>query len=239
MRRYRPDYVLEVFGSERTGLALALSDIDLLLIRRGSIEDEAVSNNRSTREERVELLRELYRIRKNVFKRYKNQQAAPKYNQVELLYARYPLISVRDRPSGLDLQIVWSTDTTKQREVVQHYLMEYPYLRQVYAVVRTLFEQRELSNVFIGGFGSYSIFMMIVASLQQQDNKRKDAAGALLNFLYYWGYFKTDAHGVSIDPPEYFDKTEHPVADDATIARIAVSSPPLCNAKHYISLTSS
>ncbi|KAF1973394.1 hypothetical protein BU23DRAFT_533568 [Bimuria novae-zelandiae CBS 107.79] len=218
VRQRFPGHVLEVFGSERTGISFATSDIDLRMVRREAL-DQSVSDKPPTHQERRDLYRDLYTLRYQVFGNH--GKAAGKYLLANLLHARYPLLSIQSRDSGLVVQIVLSNNTAKSREYMHRYMVDYPYLRQVYAVVKTMFDQRGLSDVYRGGFGSYSIFMMIVASLQNQANQRNDAAGALVNFLYYWGFFKTRENGVSIDPPEYFDKKTHPVLTDAARAKIA------------------
>ena len=43
----------------------------------------------------------------------------------------------------------------------------------------------------------------------------------------FLAYFKTKEHGVSVSPPEYFDKKEHPVLTDSARAKIEVSLAPL------------
>lgn len=202
-------------------MALALSDIDLRLVKRNDL-DQQTSDMPPAPDQRREIIRSLYELRHNVFAGTRNVSAA-KYISPVLRHARYPLISVQDRGSGLDVQVVGANDTAKQREIIQRYMKQYPFLRQLYAVIKTMFEQRGLSEVFQGGFGSYTLLIMIVASLQNQPNTRGDAAGALVNFLYYWAYFKTKEKGVSVSPREYFDKKKNPVLTDATRAKINVS----------------
>ncbi|KAJ4347296.1 uncharacterized protein N0V89_011236 [Didymosphaeria variabile] len=214
VRQRLPHHILEVFGSERTGLALALSDIDLRLVNRRDLHQK--SDKPPTPEQRKSLLKDLYNLRYRVF-----GDRSRKYIMPVLRHSRYPLISLLDRGSGLDVQIVSSNSTTRQREFIQRYMNEYPYLRQTYAVIKTMFDQRGFSDVFRGGFGSYPLFMMIVASLQNEANQRRDAAGALVNFLYFWANFKTHEHGVSIAPPEYFDKKENPILTDTLKSKLS------------------
>ncbi|OAG11389.1 uncharacterized protein CC84DRAFT_1064587, partial [Paraphaeosphaeria sporulosa] len=226
VRARLPNHILEVFGSERTGMALALSDIDLRLVKRDDLDQQA-SDKPPTPEERRDILRNLYDLRYKVFD---NAKTAAKYLQPTVRHARYPLVGVQDRGSGLEVQVVASNDTAKQREYIQRYMKEYPYIRQTYAVIKTMFDQRGLSDVFRGGFGSYPLFMMLVVSLQQQPNQRRDAAGALINFLYYWAYFKTKEKGVSVSPPEYFDKKENPILTETLKAKLdAGTTKPLPN----------
>ncbi|KAF9732961.1 hypothetical protein PMIN06_009864 [Paraphaeosphaeria minitans] len=216
VRARLPNHILEVFGSERTGLALALSDIDLRLVKRDDLDQQA-SDKPPTPEERRDALRNLYDIRYKVLDGSKN---AARYFEPTVRHARYPLIGVQDRGSGLEVQVVASNDTAKQRKCIQRYIEEYPYIRQTYAVIKTMLDQRGLSDVFRGGFGSYPLFMMIVVSLQQQQNQRRDAAGALINFLYYWAYFRTKEKGVSVSPPGHFDKKENPILTDTLKAKL-------------------
>lgn len=229
-----PDKVLEVFGSERTGLAFATSDIDLRLMSSYTLEERPSNVLPPSKPERRALVDSLYLLRRRTF--FKKQG----YLMPTIRHARYPLLTVQHQPTGLDIQIVCANDTSLSRSLMQQYMQEYPYLRQVYFVVKTLFDERGLSDVFRGGFGSYSIFMMLVASIRHLPHKRNDAAGALLNFIRFWSEFDTTTHGVSIEPPVLFDKYKEPVmtaAVKAQLERVRLPLPTL----HYSSvlLTSS
>ena len=218
VRKKHPRRLLEVFGSEKTGLAFATSDIDLRMVDQSDLpsHDERKSSATSA----------LVDIHYHILKKH------PEYTKSSLRYARFPLVAIRDRKSGLDVQIVLTTDKSKSRAWVAKYLAEYPYLRQVYSVVKTMFDVRGLSDVFTGGFGSYSLFMMLVASIKHSPNARNDAAGALVNFLRFWQSFNTMAHGISIEPVELYEKA----APEGTTSgkakpRIKVTSPT-CSCSH-------
>ena len=107
---------------------------------------------------------------------------------------------------------------------MRDYMVEYPYLRQLYYVVKTIFDVRGLSDVFRGGFGSYSIFMMIVASLRHSPHPRNDAAGGLINFFKFWSSYDTKTKGISIEPTYLFDKASEPVMGDKIKSKIEVRS---------------
>ena len=219
VREILPNYVLEVFGSERTGLALATSDIDFRLFQQSQRADLTHDKMPPTPPRRLNAVGSLenllYRLRSNPHKAYLMQT---------LRHARYPLISMRDRQSGLDVQIVLANDTSLSRELMLGYMEEYPYLRQLYYVVKTTFDVRGLSDVFRGGFGSYSLFMMIVASIRHNPHPRGDAAGGLINFLQFWRNFDTDKQAVSIEPVLLFDKASQPVLTDTVKSKLEVSS---------------
>ncbi|KAF1945634.1 hypothetical protein EJ02DRAFT_34877 [Clathrospora elynae] len=209
-----PDYALEVFGSERTGIAFATSDIDFRLMRQSQISDPAEAKLPPTPEERRKAIKDLQYLYHETLSKHKA------YMLAALRYARYPLISVQDRQSGLDIQIVLSNDTSVSRVVMQGYMEQYPYLRQLYYVVKTMFDVRGLSDVFRGGFGSYSLFMMIVASIKHHPHPRKDAAGALVNFLKFWRDFDTTKQGISIEPLFLFNKADQPVVTDTVKSKL-------------------
>lgn len=208
-REILPNHVLEVFGSERTGLALATSDIDLRLMKVSDVVRSEALVLPPSRSQRISLLDQIYRLRRKLL-------LEPDYKDCTVLHARYPLLSLRDRASGLDVQIVLSNDTSLSRSIIQKYIQQYPYIRQVYSVVKVMFEIRGLSDTFRGGFGSYTIFMMIVASLRHCDPKEppKTAAEGLRTFFSFWTTFDTTTKGISIEPAEFYDKaTEAPMTD--------------------------
>src|SRR5262249_44026224 len=88
------------------------------------------------------------------------------YILCNLRHARYPLISMQHKDSGLDVQIVCANDTSHSRNVMQGYLSKYKDLAALFSVVKIMFDIRGLLDVFRGGLGSYSLFMMVVASLE-------------------------------------------------------------------------
>lgn len=216
VRKVLPAHVLEVYGSEQTGLAFPTSDIDFRLCTMEQFENPREPPLPPTPAERRRLLQSLLKLYPG------NRSWHKAYMLARLLYARYPLLSLQDRQSGLVIQIVLSNDTSLSREIMQGYMEEYPYLRQLYFVVKTMFDVRVLSDVFRGGFGSYPIFMMLVASIKHMPHPRNDAAGALINFLKFYGNFNTKEQGISIRPPHIFDKTSEVVMHDKAKAGLEV-----------------
>jgi non-canonical poly(A) RNA polymerase PAPD5/7 len=218
VRKILPNHILEVFGSERTGLALATSDIDFRLMVKERLENPTIAKLPPTPEQRIEGMTSLHKLHWGGL--FKNKA----YMLPNLRYARYPLISLQDRNSGLDIQIVLSNDTSISRDYIKKYTEEYPYLRQLYVVVKTMFDVRGLSDVYRGGFGSYSLFMMLVASLKHSPHPRNDAAGGLINFLKFYRSFETAKWGISIEPVLLFDKQENPVLTDRVRVKLAVGT---------------
>lgn len=201
-----PDHFLELFGSQRTGLAFATSDLDLRLVVSKRFEDHRLKKTVPPEPEQKEGLQYL------TFLLHNNLKHQKQYHNRQILHARYPLISLRHHPSGLDIQIVLANDTSLSRGFIKTYLEQYPYLHELFFVVKAMLKGRGLTQVFNGGFGSYTIFMMIVASIKLHPHSRNDSAGALLNFLELYGDPKITGKGIAIEPaPRTFDKEEEPV----------------------------
>ncbi|KAF2134874.1 hypothetical protein P153DRAFT_329689 [Dothidotthia symphoricarpi CBS 119687] len=209
-----PKHTLEVFGSERTGLALATSDIDLRLISPGQDRTAEAANFPPVPTVRTELREDLQKLYRRSLQKHKS------YILPSIRWARYPLISLQDLRSGLDVQIVLSNDTSASRKIMQEYMNEYPYLAQLHTLIKTMFDLRGLSDVFRGGFGSYSLFMMIVASLKHSPHPRNDAAGGFMNFLKFYSDFDTTKKGISIDPVMLFDKVADAPLTGTTKAKL-------------------
>jgi non-canonical poly(A) RNA polymerase PAPD5/7 len=205
---------LEVFGSERTGLSFALSDIDLRLLPPN--QDRTTSTGLPTFKTRQAIAWNLKKLERT----FRNKNSG--YVLVALRHARYPLVSMQDRHTGLDIQIVSANDTTLSRELMQKYMQEYPYLGQLYSIIKAMFDVRGLSDVFRGGLGSYSIFMMIVASLRHSSSNPSDVGAALLQFLKFWENFDTTSKGISLEPIELYDKQTTQVMPERVKRQLAV-----------------
>ncbi|PSN64343.1 hypothetical protein BS50DRAFT_498541, partial [Corynespora cassiicola Philippines] len=194
-------YTTEIFGSARTGLEQATSDIDIRLMLR----DRTGENRKLPKQNERRILKEA--LTRLFARGIVNQQ---KYTSAKLRHARYPLITMQHKMSGLEVQIVLANDTSHARSIMQKYMDEYPYIRQVFSVLKAMLDVRGLSDVYTGGIGSYPLFMMLVASLRHSplpQGQEDAAAVALLNFLRFWGDFDT-SKGISIEPVELFDKSE-------------------------------
>lgn len=220
VRKHLPEYELEVFGSERTGLSFARSDVDLRLVPKNGDRHSTEPHLPPTPEERYKMKMHLRKLHTRLLSKYSNTYLRP-----TVLWARYPLISMQDRASGLDVQIVLSNDTTLSRQFIQRYQEEYPFINEVYSVLKATLDTRGLSDVFKGGVGSYPLFMMIVACLVHRPSARSDAQSALLGFLVFWGKsFRAQRHALSIEPPEFLAKT-NPIMSGAAMSNVKVCGP--------------
>ncbi|KAF2012174.1 hypothetical protein BU24DRAFT_453623 [Aaosphaeria arxii CBS 175.79] len=196
-----PNADIEVFGSEQTGLALALSDIDILLKiegLRGHNEDGTISRTAKAREEMNGHLKVLRR----------HLRESHQYDPCNIYWSRFPLLDTTHITTGLNIQLVIGNINRPSEDLIRSYLTEFPYLHELWPIIKTTFEFRDMMDVRKGGITSYPLFMMTVAALRHTPPETPTAGAALLQFLKFWGRFDTAKHGLSIDPPEYFDKSQ-------------------------------
>ncbi|KAF2420751.1 hypothetical protein EJ08DRAFT_738481 [Tothia fuscella] len=150
-----PNLSTELFGSQKTGLALATSDIDIRLFEdRPEVFHPEAAPRKQTR---LRLHHQLQKLH-DYFLDHKD------YILVQLRHARYPLITMQHKESSYDIQIVCNNDTSLSQDTIRRNLEADPDLFPLFALVKVAFDIRGLSDVFRGGLGSYSLFMMLVAS---------------------------------------------------------------------------
>jgi len=215
-----PEAKTEIFGSQRTGLVLATSDLDLRLF----IQDQDKTTNPKmapryrNRKETLNLLNGLHPV----------LLTNPDYMLCHLRHARYPLISMQHKGSGLDIQIVCANDTSHSRNAVHEYLSKHKDLATLFSVLKIMLDIRGLSDVFRGGIGSYSLFMMVVASLElwgqpirwngrgdpfgvraKYGSFNKSSVGAkLLHFLEFYTAFDSKWNAIAVQPPTVYRKMQ-------------------------------
>jgi non-canonical poly(A) RNA polymerase PAPD5/7 len=218
---YAKGYSLDIMGSERSGLALATSDIDLRLTAppiRGSKLEKAPR----------------YVVRKALGRALVRIDSQLRFNAAYMLvsmrWARYPLISLQHLKSRLDLQVVAANDTVVSQSYIKKYLEENPGLRELFTLIKVTFDARGLSDVFRGGLGSYSLFMMIVASMKiGPQGQTGNLAQQLLSFLSFWSKFDTYSMGISLDPvAETFAKSSRTIItkkQQEELDKVATSNP--------------
>ncbi|KAI9723697.1 MAG: hypothetical protein M1812_000997 [Candelaria pacifica] len=201
--RLLPGTRLQVFGSTVTGMARPMSDIDIRVIDpqiEDSITKRAPSSGRpmalSTLRRKLETLRTKF-------------AADSPFKEVDYRRGRVPVVTATHRTSGLEIQLSAKNDQLTSQEYVKNYLVEFPMSRPIFVVIRQMLDWRGLTDVFAGGLGSYSIFMMVIAFLKQHPPVRTDEfplGRQLCAFLAFYADFKTYDVGLSIEPPSVFRK---------------------------------
>ncbi|XP_052457637.1 terminal nucleotidyltransferase 4B-like isoform X2 [Carassius gibelio] len=188
-----PNAEVQVFGSFSTGLYLPTSDIDLVVF--GHWETLPLWT-----------LEEALRKRKIADE-----------NSVKVLdKATVPIIKLTDLHTEVKVDISFNVQNgVKAANLIKEFKQQFPVLPYLVLVLKQFLLQRELNEVFTGGIGSYSLFLMVVSFLQL--HYREDACSSnpnlgvlLIEFFELYGrhfnYLKT---GIRIrDGGSYVAKDE-------------------------------
>jgi non-canonical poly(A) RNA polymerase PAPD5/7 len=201
VRDASPTCQLELFGSTRNGLGVAISDIDMrLLPAAGDMDSSSIPESIPLHSKRQEIIKKLRSIESKL-------KADGEFFLVFLRHARYPLVSMQHKESGLEVQIVSNYDSQLSRQYIQKYMDMYPGIGEVFTVMRTILDIRGLNDVFRGGLGSYSMFMLIAAVYRTGQVSASSSLGhQFLGVLKYWSEFDTYNYGACLEPPEIFVK---------------------------------
>lgn len=197
-----PTIDTQKFGSQTTGLAMPMSDIDIRLFPKNF----ALQLRRNP-EYNTPGAKEFLKSMKDILDAVRDH---PDFTLVVMHYGRFPLIGATHLQTGLSVQLVASPDTSASRDKIREYLAEWPTLKPLYLVIKTIFDMRKLSDVWLGGLGSYSIFIMVAASLKHNNKPSDPVSKQLLDFLKFYGELDTYAHGVAVEPPTLFKKKSVP-----------------------------
>jgi non-canonical poly(A) RNA polymerase PAPD5/7 len=210
VKELTPHQDTEVFGSQASGLVLATSDIDIRLYDPENKDLEQAPRHQSRKEMVAHMLKFSKRLNLD------NKE----YMMVRMRHARYPLISTVHKKSGLDVQIVAGNDTSNSQQIIKQYMSEYPYLYAHFAFIKSMLDIRGLTDVYRGGLGSYSLFMMIAAALKtkvvsQTEGKHpgQSLAGKRLNgVLQFYAELDTYKRALMLKPP--YSVAKHNVDSD-------------------------
>ena len=200
-----PTNPLTLLGSRSSGLASPTSDFDFS-ISMPSYESQATGTltTLNPRQLTTASIRALRKIEKGL---RKSEQIV----DTEMVAARVPLVSCKHRATGLNIQLQTMSPFQAAQQYTAAYLAELPSLRPLYVLIRHFLEIRDLTTVFEGGLGSYTILMMIVTALKHASGRfaTDDLGGQLLHVLDFYGNTDLYKHGFSANPPRVFDKSKN------------------------------
>ncbi|XP_075433139.1 terminal nucleotidyltransferase 4B isoform X1 [Ascaphus truei] len=153
-----PNADVQIFGSFKTGLYLPTSDIDLVVFGRWEnlplwTLEEALRKHNVADENSVKVLDK----------------------------ATVPIIKLTDSFTEVKVDISFNVQNgVKAAQLIRDFIKKYPVLPYLVLVLKQFLLQRDLNEVFTGGIGSYSLFLMAVSFLQL--HPREDACSPDANF---------------------------------------------------------
>ena len=134
-----------------------------------------------------------------------------------ILSAKVPILKMRDRKTGIYLDISFNLENGLQGiSVVKEYLERYPEAKYIICVAKYFLKQRGLNDTYSGGIGSFLLFCMVISSIQHHRAHREDRkyynrytlAHYLVNFFKLYGdEFNYELVGISLKGEgSYFKK---------------------------------
>ncbi|XP_049574165.1 terminal nucleotidyltransferase 4B [Syngnathus scovelli] len=153
-----PSAEVQVFGSFSTGLYLPTSDIDLVVFGKWETLP-------------------LWTLEEALRKR----NVADKNSIKVLDKATVPIIKLTDSFTEVKVDISFNVESgVKAACLIKEFKEKYPVLPYLVLVLKQFLLQRDLNEVFTGGIGSYSLFLMAVSFLQL--HYRDDVCSPNINF---------------------------------------------------------
>ena len=210
---------LDLLGSRSTGLATPTSNFNFSstlpdhLIRHCNIpksEDSSAQSPSHKREAKSKAVRVLEKMETHF--RLSTEFSNTKF----IWYANVPVLQCTHDATGLGVQIQTEAPSQAEHEYELASLSEFPSLRPLYIIIRSLLELRNLTTPFEGGLSSYLIFIMIVTALKHSSGKfaSDDLGSQLLHVLDFYGSADLYKVGFSANPPHTFEKRKGPTSLD-------------------------
>jgi DNA polymerase sigma len=169
LREQLVDIDFWLFGSHQTGLATTMSDIDVgffLPSMQKKPGDRGPSVSLGRRPNRRIIHRTLKRI--NISSIW-----TKRFDDHEVVQAKYPLVRMRHLGSDTDIQIVASQPTKIVSEYIRDSLAEYPQLKPAFFLLKAILAARRLDEPYDGGLGSYTLLILIIAVFKRRSIARR------------------------------------------------------------------
>ncbi|KAK3050949.1 hypothetical protein LTS18_012494, partial [Coniosporium uncinatum] len=190
------------FGSFACGLYLPTADMDLVFVSHEYMDGgyPAFGDRRMMRAiERALVTRRMV-----------------KPGSCELIFgAKVPIVKFIDEKTGIKVDISFDKlDGPDATKTFLNWKQQYPAMPIIVTIIKQFLAMRDLSEVFTGGIGGFTITCLVVSLLQllpstQSRNMRtEDNLGELLLhfFDHYGSRFNLETTAISMKPPEYFPK---------------------------------
>jgi non-canonical poly(A) RNA polymerase PAPD5/7 len=95
--------------------------------------------------------------------------------------AKVPIVKLVIMPYGLKFDIsIGKTNGLDAVNLIQGHLAAWPVLRPLVTILKLYLLQRNMNEVYSGGFGSFALITSVVAFLQMHQSRVRGLAGELM-----------------------------------------------------------
>lgn len=194
----------QLIGSHRTGLALAHSNISLLL--RYHDESRSLDNSRRPSPTRPQIKQAHLNLLDQVESALLSSELFG--SQMSRPGKRKPFLEILHRPTGLLLHLRCGEGIPAITEYLQDYLIEYPALKPLYIASRTLLEAHGLFGSSQKGIEPDALALLVVVFLKTTHGRFPGPNRLGDQFLGLLQLYGTEVNltttGVAVDPPGFF-----------------------------------
>lgn len=181
VQRLWPNAQLKLFGSFLSGLALANSDIDMMVVG-------------ATGQSPMKLLASELQI-----------NGIPEPNTIHIRNVPVPIILFIDRESKINIDIPFASDPAlRVATIYSKYQSKYPVLVKIILVLKQYLKQLDLNYKSTGGISSYALTVMCISYLQRHPtykaHENANLGELLLGFFELYGRkFDYESIGITIE----------------------------------------
>ncbi|KKA16989.1 hypothetical protein T310_9395 [Rasamsonia emersonii CBS 393.64] len=210
----------QVVGSRHTGMALAHSNLDIII----AVDDPDLPTDGDRRPSPM---------RPQAVKAYWNTLRAAEaalrqssvFDHIHLSQDRIPAITMVHHATGIPLRVYCAEEPPAALEYIKNYQMEHPALRPLYMTLRMILDVRGNFGASRSSIGPYGLLMLITAVLKLHPRPPNSLGEQLLDILHTYGTaVNLETTGVAVDPPGFFDFAT--VRRQEDVARETGEEPP-------------
>nr|POF04261.1 poly(a) rna polymerase protein 1 [Quercus suber] len=203
---------IHCFGSFAYGLYLPTADMDLVAVSPGYLRGGRPSFNSKNI---------MYALKRHL----ENTGVASPDGVIVVARAKVPVVKFVDRMTGIKVDISFENTTgTAAVSILKQWKREYPAMPVLVVLIKQFLAMRGLNEVFSGGIGGFTIICLVTSMMQHAFDIQVGSMDTglhygelLMRFLDLYGIgkptsFDFETTGIMLNPPRYYNKSEHRVA---------------------------
>jgi non-canonical poly(A) RNA polymerase PAPD5/7 len=199
-----PEYELKIYGSYSTQLSLPWSDLDLVLMKKSSFQQDSDKQG-------------------NIYYNL-NYLSSHLINDSRFSFCKYidsasvPIIKLVYKIENIDMKIdITYQDHRHQGQkcvnLIEYFKQTYEVFEYIVLFIKQILKNNQLNDPFLGGLSSYAVTLMVISFLQKEQEKpyvdlklsnNENLGKIFVEFLKYYSNFDEKKYVISIKCPDEF-----------------------------------